>query len=149
MSEFKVGDLVKRGSPDSEVWAEFARRDPGPYKVTSIEGRWVQINGYVTDAGQNIHPFVAQYFKLVERDDPLPPAPESVRYNEGTYGFPFEVKSLRANEYHPNRIRLGVLCGDRLITHKYVVIDPDAALQLAHDLTRMAMEIKRKEKQNA
>lgn len=86
---------------------------------------------------------------LVEQDDPLPPAPESVRYNEGAGGFPFEVKSLRANADHPNRIRLGVLCGDRGITHKYVVIDPDAALQLAHDLTRMAMEIKRKEKQNA
>lgn len=83
---------------------------------------------------------------LVEQDDPLPPAPESVRYNEGAGGFPFEVKSLRANEYHPNRIRLGVLCGDRDITHKYVVIDPDSALQLAHDLNRMANEIKRKER---
>ena len=85
---------------------------------------------------------------LVEQDDPPPPAPRCVRYNEGTVGFAFEVKSLVENAYHPNRIRLGVLCGDRDITHKYVVIDPDAALQLAHDLTRMAMEIKRKEKQN-
>lgn len=84
---------------------------------------------------------------LIEQDDPLPPAPRCVRYNEGTGGFAFEVKSLVENVFYPNRIRLGVLCGDREITHKYVVIDPDAALQLAHDLTRMAMEIKRKEKQ--
>ena len=146
MTKFKVGDVVERAGRDSNTWLDFTAADAGPYVVTSTTaGGWIQINCYKGYDGYNTHPFEASKFKLAEQDDPLPPAPESVRYNEGMAGFTFEVKSLVENAYHPNRIRLGVLCGDRDITHKYVVIDPDSALQLAHDLNRMANEIKRKE----
>lgn len=147
MSKFKVGDVVERAGRDSNIGLDFTATDAGPYVVTSTTtGGWIQINGYKGYDGYNTHPFEDTKFKLVEQDDPLPPVPKSVRYNEGTGGFAFEVKSLVENAYHPNRIRLGVLCGDREITHKYVVIDPDAALQLAHDLNRMANEIKRRER---
>lgn len=130
---------------DAEL-PSFGEVDKDGTEVQCYDKLWITED----DAGDAVVTHLSAGFELVEgQDDPLPPAPESVRYNEGAGGFPFEVKSLRANEYHPNRIRLGVLCGDRDITHKYVVIDPDSALQLAHDLTRMAMEIKRKEKQSA
>ena len=136
-------------------WATAAARFEGNWY---FEERLEQLDGdrfMWVDTG-NIHRYgegtirgygeAVLFTPLVEQDDPLPPAPRCVRYNEGTAGFTFEVKSLVENAYHPNRIRLGVLCGDRDITHKYVVVDPDAALQLAHDLNRMANEIKRRER---
>ena len=145
MTKFKSGDRVER------TWVV----GDSTTQLTGIERRGIYtvdvVCGDAISLVESLRPnftFPSELFELAEeQDDPLPPAPESVRYNEGAGGFPFEVKSLLANEYHPNRIRLGVLCGDRDITHKYVVIDPDAALQLAHDLNRMANEIKRKEKQ--
>lgn len=128
---------------------EFGEVDKDGVEVMNNDELWI----IEDDVGDGVVTRLSYGFVLVEgaeveQDDPLPPAPESVRYNEGAGGFPFEVKSLRANAYHPNRIRLGVLCGDLAITHKYVVIDPNTALQLAHDLNRMANEIKRKGKQN-
>lgn len=145
MTKFKAGDKAVLMSVEPywgvEVGAEVKIK--GPFKGSAGPGYWVEL---CNEPGSCI--YYAER-RLGPVDDPLPPAPRCVRYNEGTVGFPFEVKSLVENAYHPNRIRLGVLCGDRGITHKYVVIDPDAALQLAHDLNRMAMEIKRKEKQNA
>lgn len=141
MNKFKIGDTVRRvdtwdlsvGLPSGEVGV-----------VSALYG-----NDLVGIKGYGAWKHCTMNLELVEQvDDELPPAPGSVRYNEGTVGFAFEVKSLVENTYHPNRIRLGVLCGGRDITHKYVVIDPDTALQLAHDLRRMAMEIKRMEKAN-
>lgn len=128
---------------DAELYS-FGEVDKDGAEVQYYDELWITKD----DAGDAIVTKLSVGFELVEeQDDPLPPAPRCVRYNEGTAGFTFEVKSLVENAYHPNRIRLGVLCGDRDIAHKYVVIDPDAALQLAHDLNRMANEIKRKEKQ--
>ena len=138
MVNFKIGDVVRvLGKPETlrtivGVPLKYATLPwaTSPSRVWLDNGGWI----YITE------------LELVDVDDPLPPAPESVRYNEGTVGFPFEVKSLLGNNLFPHRIRLGVLCGDRDITHKYVCVDPDTALQLAHDLRRMAMEIKRKER---
>lgn len=149
MVKFKAGDMVV-GNQDDELNDV---EDGQLYTVLEVDEvcgeRFLKVdNGkrcWVCSYRFNLYKAASQ----VEQDDPLPPAPRCVRYNEGTAGFTFEVKSLVENAYHPNRIRLGVLCGDRDITHKYVVVDPDAALQLAHDLNRMANEIKRKEKRNA
>lgn len=136
MHNFKVGDVVERVDVQG-----YCGLPPGKQGVVyQVSGPVVYIQGY----GDWQH--LKETLRLVERDDPLPPAPESVRYNEGAVGFPFEVKSLLGNDLFPHRIRLGVLCGDRGITHKYVCMDPDTALQLAHDLTRMAMDIRRKER---
>ncbi|WNO30007.1 hypothetical protein [Enterobacter phage SDFMU_EhYP] len=80
---------------------------------------------------------------LVEQEDPLPPAPESALYvNKWRWGV--GVRNLgdevQIGTGNPNSCNHG---------WTYATLDPDAALQLAHDLNRMAMEIKRKEKQNA
>lgn len=149
MHNFKVGDIVV-GNQDNK--ANFVVEGQ-LYEVLAVEIAY-GFEYIKTDLNPNTR-VLSERFHLykpappqVEQDDPLPPAPRCVRYNEGTVGFPFEAKSLVESALRPNRIRLGVLCGDRDITHKYVVIDPDTALQLAHDLRRMAMEIKRKEKNN-
>ena len=149
MGKFKVGDTVERGAYQRDTFLHNV--GPGPHVVTAVspEGLCLCINNWKGMDGDR-YPWSQSNFTLVtEQDDPLPPAPESVRYNEGTIGFPFEVKSLLGNDLFPHRIRLGVLCGDRGITHKYVCVDPDTALQLAHDLRRMAMSIKNKGKQDA
>lgn len=70
-------------------------------------------------------------------DDPLPPAPESVLYREASTGT---TLSARTREWD-NTVE--VWSGDR---GGSVCLSADEAMQLAHDLTRMAMEIKRKEK---
>lgn len=78
---------------------------------------------------------------LVEQDDPLPPAPESVLYlkEDGQRKltarmYPSSV-SIKIHLEYPSTVKcLGYS------------MDPDAALQLAHDLNRMANEIKRRER---
>lgn len=86
---------------------------------------------------------------LVEQDDPLPPAPESVMY----------FNSIRDDgndqcltvSFDENPKYAGTLCVSVHPRADYencysVSFDPDAALQLAHDLNRMANEIKRRER---
>lgn len=145
MGNFKTGDVVVC-MDNTRYTSQVKLGVPKVVRSVSPCGKYLRV---FRDDNQEIGGYYAEDFILFqeEQDDPLPPAPESVRYNEGTVGFPFEVKSLLGNNLFPHRIRLGVLCGDRDIAHKYVCVDPDTALQLAHDLRRMAMEIKRKEKQ--
>lgn len=84
----------------------------------------------------------------VEQDDPLPPAPESVRYND-EYAIPGIYKTTWLDvKRDPHHVYLET--GQYDTDHGVgMVLGPDAALQLAHDLNRMANEIKRKEKRNA
>ena len=72
---------------------------------------------------------------LETEDDPLPPAPESVMYFN-----------------HDNTRKLTAAIEGTVVavgaegTCLKVRMPPDAVLQLAHDLRRMAMDIKRKQK---
>ena len=75
---------------------------------------------------------------LVEQDDLLPPAPES-----GVY-FNYDNSRKATLTAEEAVVALGV---DGTVLK--VRLTAETALVLAHDLTRMAMEIKRKEKQNA
>lgn len=148
MTKFKVGDVVERTGGVSGVWRAFAARDTGPYIVTSTTpGGWIQLNGCESiHEGLGKHPFDDDNFTLVEQDDQLPPAPESVRYyHRGYYG-------IHADAYldvHSGHFASGPRIRINDKNNRGITIDADTALQLAHDLTRMAMEIKRREKQNA
>lgn len=77
---------------------------------------------------------------LIEQDDPLPPAPESVRY----YTSPGKGNYLDVHIDTYGELCIAATSGRDTF---YNYLDADAALQLAHDLNRMANEIKRKEKQ--
>lgn len=149
MSNFKVGDKVVRKATCGEDGFFLSKlgRDMY-YTVTSVVygGGFIQIDGLVLP--NNKHPWCACNFELYqEPEDELPPVPDSVYYPDmftlltgkraagGTSGL-----TVRRSPYTAEAISLS-------IDHsKWTRLDADAALQLAHDLRRMAMYIKRKEK---
>lgn len=152
MSRFKVGDKVVSAAGTGFI--ELLRQNQGVkdyYTVTrtSAGGYWLQLDG-MQRYGDPV-PWCAEYFELYqEPDDELPPVPDSVYYPDmytlltgllacgGTSGL-----TVRKSPYTPEAISLSI--GGS----KWTRLDADAALQLAHDLRRMAMDIKRKEKQHA
>lgn len=140
MTKFKVGDIVV-GNQDNEIngveqgqlYEVIATELERGYDYIKTD---LSVGGWVLSERFDLYK-AAPYQE--EQDDPLPPAPESVRY----YTSPRKMNYLdiQVNPY-------GELCiaatSDRNTFYNY--LDAEAALQLAHDLTRMAMEIKRKEK---
>lgn len=82
----------------------------------------------------------------LRQDDPLPPVPDSVMYNAGQ-GCRLEVATLPPNANYEARVRIGVYSNTLVYQGKCTCLEPDEALQLAHDLRRMAMQIKRNQKQ--
>lgn len=85
-------------------------------------------------------------FVEVTEDDLLPPVPDSVTYNAGQ-GCRLEVAMLSPNQNYEARVRIGVFSNKFMYQGKCTCLEPDEALQLAHDLRRMAMQIKRNQKQ--
>lgn len=152
MSKFKVGDKVV--SSAGAEFTELLRRNLGVrdyYTVTCISasGYWLQLDGM--QRYRDPTPWRAEDFELYqEPDDELPPVPDSVYYPDmytlltglyacgGTSGL-----TVRQSPYTAEAISLSI------DGSKWTRLDADAALQLAHDLRRMAMDIKRKEKANA
>lgn len=153
MSKFKVGDKVV-SSAGVEL-TELLRRNLGVrdyYTVTCISARgyWLQLDGM--QRYRDPTPWRAEDFELYqEPDDELPPVPDKVAY--------MNFKRDRGNDqrlvlekYHKNYeglMYIGVIPrkgSSRTQAEMGINIDPDSALQLAHDLRRMAMDIKRKEK---
>lgn len=159
MSKFKVGDKVVVGEADTG-FMELLQYTQGvrEYYIvtrTSVDGYWLQLDG-VQRYGDPV-PWCSEYFELYqEPDDELPPAPTSVLYYHSTA----DADNLQHMIVQPHWELEGHLSiaivksgkkfdplayGDALSLN----LEPDAALQLAHDLCRMAMDIKRKEKANA
>lgn len=151
MSKFKVGDKVVAVGAAGTGFIELLRRNQGVkdyYTVTntSASGYWLQLDGM--QRYRDPTPWCAEYFELYqEPDDELPPVPDSVYYPDmytlltglhafgGTSGL-----TVRQSPYTAEAISLSI------DDSKWTRLDADAALQLAHDLRRMAMEIKRKGK---
>lgn len=142
MTKFKVGDIVV-GNQDSE---ENGVEQGQLYEVVATE-RKCGYDYIETDLGLGCR-VLSERFDLykaasqVEQDDPLPPAPESVRY----YTVPSKTQYLDILTNEFGEVEIRSILPDFA---SYNYLTPDAALQLAHDLNRMANEIKRKEKQNA
>lgn len=82
----------------------------------------------------------------LQQDDLLPPVPDSVMYNAGQ-GCRLEVATLPPNANYEARVRIGVFSNTLVYQGKCTCLEPDEVLQLAHDLRRMAMQIKRNQKQ--
>lgn len=144
MSNFKVGDKVVA-----------VREFPGhltrgkEYTILSISyGHWHRVR---TDNGL-MDGFSANAFKLAA-DDPLPPAPTSVLYyNSTTAEDNFQHMLVQPHWELEGHLSIAIVkSGKKFDSQAYgdvlsLNLEPDAALQLAHDLRRMAMDIKRKEK---
>lgn len=151
MHKFKVGDkVVGEAGPGFMELLRYNQGVKDYYTVTrtSAGGYWLQLDG-MQRYGDPV-PWCAEYFKLYqEPDDELPPVPDSVYYPDmytlltglqavgGTSGL-----TVRKSPYTSEAISLSI------DDSKWTRLDADAALQLAHDLRRMAMDIKRKEKAN-
>lgn len=143
MAKFKVGDIVV-GNQDNEVngveqgqlYEVIATEVEGAYDYIMTDlslGCWVRSERF------DLYK-VAPYQE--EQDDPLPPAPESALYvNKWSWGV--GVRNLG------DEVQIGTGNPNSRHGWTYATLDPDSALQLAHDLNRMANEIKRKEKRGA
>lgn len=141
MSKFKVGDKVVREprSKNNSIF-EMYQGVFDYYTITSISagGHWLQVDNF-TDRGKDLHPWYASNFELYqEPEDELPPVPLSVSY--------LKDDGRRKLEVYNTGSSVTLLLSLRKVSTVGYSLDPDAALQLAHDIRRMAMEIKRKEK---
>lgn len=153
MSNFKVGDKVVRldGTPTEMFHKILGSKEY--YIVTYISncGRWLQLDGvqHLGDAA----PWGGINFKLYQEqgDDELPPVPSSVSYMN-TKRDPGNDQRLvleRPDWLDEGLLYIGIVPGKgstRAEREIGINMSPDSALQLAHDIRRMAMEIKRKEK---
>lgn len=143
MNNFKDGDKVRRVSPVcSATKRTTGIQKDGIYTVGEPYGKAITLK----ESYQRTFTFSASNFELVTAmggDDELPPAPESVLY----VGMQTQQRMLSVMYGGYNTVDL--YASDGRGNGKSVQLDATATLQLAHDLTRMAMEIKRKEKQDA
>lgn len=156
MSNFKIGDKVVRsvGSRDDEAFL-CVLGEAAYYTVTSVcsTGHWLQVNGVPKRYDE--HPWAAINFDLYqEPEEELPPVPDSVMYfnsvrDDGNDQHLVVERTDLYNEWHDEATaHIGLKVAPRTSSKKAIGINltPDAALQLAHDIRRMAMDIKRKEK---
>lgn len=142
MSNFKVGDKVVA-----------VREFPGrltrgkEYTILSISyDHWHRVR---TDNGL-VGCFSANAFKLAT-DDPLPQVPDSVAYlnTKRDPGNDQRLVLEKNSETNEGLLYIGIVPrkgSTRAEREIGINMSPDSALQLAHDLRRMAMEVKRKGK---
>lgn len=128
MADYKIGDAVRR----VDTWDLSVGLPVGEVGVVSVlhGNDLVEIKGY----SDWLH--TTESLELVEQvDDELPPVPESGLYfnHNGT-----RSASLKLAE---GSIALGTNASILKVR-----LTPETALDLAYDLRRMAMEIKRKER---
>lgn len=153
MSMFKVGDKVVRldGTPTEMFHKILGSKEY--YIVTRVSncGRWLQLDGvqHLGDAA----PWGGINFKLYQEpeDDELPPVPASVTYlnTKRDRGNDQRLVLERDSETDEGLLYIGIIPrkgSTRAEREIGINMSPDAALQLAHDLRRLAMDIKRKEK---
>lgn len=156
MSKFKVGDKVVRKAHKNTSSFKSYQGDFAYYVITDIttSGHWLQLDNF-TDGGADPYPWYADNFELYqEPKDELPPVPSSVSYlnTKRDRGNDQRLVLERDSETDEGLLYIGIVPrknSTRAEKEIGINMSPDAALQLAHDLRRMAMDIKRKEKANA
>lgn len=145
MHKFKVGDKVVLAPGNSGVEYFYALQGKREYytitDTASASGYWLQLDGVVR-SGVDHYPWHWSFFNMYqEPEDELPPVPRSVSYLKEN-GRRKLVASINGDSVNV----LMCLSYRGIIDAVSYNMEPDAALQLAQDLRRMAMEIKRKEK---
>ena len=156
MSNFKVGDkVIRKPRIDNRIF----ERHQGVfdyYTITgaSTGGHWLQLDNF-TDGGRDYYPWYAINFELYqEPGDELPPVPSSVSYlnTKRDPGNDQRLVLERDSETDEGLLYIGVVPRKNSTGAEQEIginMSTDAALQLAHDLNRMANEIKRKQKSKA
>lgn len=142
---FKVGDKVQRVMTieGKTLRGEIVTKGPGPaidIKLTEGAGSY--------NAG-DIYGGSIYFWEVIKEADELPPVPASVTYMNFKRD-PGNDQRLVIDKYNGEDLMyIGVIPkkgSTRAKAEIGINIDPDSALQLAHDLRRMAMDIKRKGK---
>lgn len=156
MSKFKVGDKVVR-TVKSQAFC-LIQGVKKYYIVTDVGagGYWLQLDGVLDKADPR--PWYAPNFELYqEPEDELPPVPDSVMYfnsvrdEDNDQRLVVEITSDADEWSDETNAHVGLMVIPRTGSTRAskgigINLSPDAALQLAHDIRRMAMDIKRKEK---
>lgn len=142
MSNFKVGDAVVAVR---EFPGQLTRGKEYTILSISYEG-WHRVR---TDNG-TVDGFTANAFRLAT-DDPLPPVPDKVAYmnSKRDQGNDQRLVLEKDNGLGEGLMYIGVIPrkgSTRAQEEIGINIDPDSALQLAHDIRRMAMSVKREQK---
>lgn len=153
MSMFKVGDkVIRKPRIDNRIF----ERHQGVfdyYTITgaSTGGHWLQLDNF-TDGGRDCYPWYAINFELYqEPGDELPPVPGKVAYmnSKRDPGNDQRLVLEKDNGDGEGLMYIGVVPKKGSTRAKVEIginIDPDSALQLAHDIRRMAMSVKRAQK---
>lgn len=151
---FKVGDKVVRKPRKDNPAFEVLQGVFDYYTITSVSegGCWLQLDSVINSREKDPHPWYALNFELYqEPKDELPPVPDKVAYmnSKRDPGNDQRLVLEKDNGDGEGLMYIGVIPKKGSTRAKVEIginIDPDSALQLAHDLRRMAMDIKRKEK---
>lgn len=148
MSKFKIGDKVVRlaGSKSGKFSRLLECKDYYTVTTTSPGGYWLQVDGVLD--GHDPVPWHWANFELYlePEDEGLPPAPTSVLY----IGVQDRYRALTVRPY--DRFKTGEwyvdlhIGGGVIGDGKSCSLSADDVLRLAHDLRRMAMEVRRKER---
>lgn len=155
MHKFKVGDkVVRKEGMGKDTFFQDMLGGKVYYVVTSVSdgGYWLQLDGLCSN--HNTHPWYVLNFELYqEPEEELPTVPDKVAYmnSKRDPGNDQRLVLDKDNGDGEGLMYIGVIPRKGSTRAKVEIginIDPDSALQLAHDLRRMAMEIKRKEKLN-
>lgn len=155
MFKFKVGDKVVRTVESQTFWRIQGVKNYYIVTDVGVGGYFLQLDG-VRDK-EDPRPWYAPNFELYQEpeDDELPPAPTSVLYYNSTRGKDnFQHMLVQPHWVLDGHLSIAIVkSGKKFDPLAYVDalslnLEPDAALQLAHDLRRMAMEIKRNRKLN-
>lgn len=150
---FNVGDKVQRTKKiDGKIMrGVIVTKGPGPaIDIELTEGAGSYIAGDIY--GGSIY-----FWEVIEEADELPPVPASVMYfnsvrdEDNDQRLVVEMTSDSDKWSDEANAHVGLMViprtGSTLSSNAIGInLAPDAALQLAHDLRRMAMDIKRKEK---
>lgn len=144
---FKVGDKVQRINKieGKTMRGEIVTKGPGLYiDIKLTEGAGIHYAG-------DIYGGSADFWQLIEEVDELPPVPNSVTYMnfKRDRGNDQRLVLEKDNGLGEGLMYIGVIPRKRSTRAREEIginIDPDAALQLAHDLRRMAMSVKRERK---
>lgn len=144
---FKVGDKVQRINKieGKTMRGEVVTKGPGLHiDIKLTEGAGIHYAG-------DIYGGSVDFWQLIEEVDELPPVPLSVSYlnTKRDPGNDQRLVLERDSETDEGLLYIGIVPrknSTRAEQEIGINMSPDAALQLAHDLRRMAMDIKRKEK---
>lgn len=156
MHKFKVGDkVVRKEGMGKDTFFQDMLGGKIYYIVTSVSsgGYWLQLDRWCSN--HNTHPWYVLNFELYqEPEDELPPVTDKVAYmnSKRDPGNDQRLVLEKDNGLGESLMYIGVIprkSSTRAQAEIGINIDPDSALQLAHDIRRMAMDIKRKEKRNA